>query len=212
MKNVITNLFLAILTIGSINAQEKTEKEDVQTVFKKNSALGAYFGLIAKPTALYGQEGLLFGAELNLVFGHQLNVGVVGMGLVSDIKSGLVSNSGYNLYYEFGYGGIKMEPVLFSNKLVHLTIPVILGAGAATLNPRTAILYDGNWDYEYNLYDSDFFFVAEPGINVEVNLYKNLRLDFGTSYRFVDNVFISGTNNGNFGGLSGNIGIKLGWF
>lgn len=199
-----------LLTLSNI------AQDEVQTLFKKENALGFYLGASVKPGEINNQSAIFTGAELGLVFGHQLNIGVIGMGLTSSIDANVADANGNKLYYEMGYGGLKIEPVLFSDKLIHLTIPVTLGGGGAILTKKTAVSYlddwNSNWDYYPEPVDADFFLIAEPGLNIEINLYKHLRLDVGAGYRFVNDVNMVNTNNGNLEGFSGNIGLKFGWF
>jgi len=211
MKKLLISAISLLLTASNF-----AQNDEVQTLFKKENSFGCYFGFAVKPADINNQSAILTGGEMGFALGHQLNVAIIGMGMASNIKANLLDANGNNLYYEMGYGGLKLEPVLFSNKLVHLTIPMIFGAGRTVLTRKSTVAYLNEWDSNWNYYpehvDSDFFLIAEPGLNIEVNLYKHMRLDVGAGYRLVNDINMIGTNNSTFEGLSGNIGLKFGWF
>ncbi len=189
--------------------KNKPEKKQVQTLFKNGGLRGAYFSGTIKPVDLNKQAGLLLGGEFAFVFGHKMNIGFSGYGLATDIRSNAVNGSNAPLYYELGYGGFFVEPVIGSHKLVHLTMPITLGAGGVSLNEK-------RWDYDYNSSDYgdrfDFFLIAETGVNLELNVFKVLRVDFGMGYRFVNDVNLLSTTNSDLKGFNGNITMKLGFF
>lgn len=207
MKKLILTIFtLAVACFA--NAQD----DEMQTLFKKDNSVGIYLGFNAKPTLIQNQETMLFSSELSMVFGHNLNAGVIGAFSLNSVYPNYYDQYGNPLLMEVGYGGFKLEPVLFSKKLAHVTIPITFGGGATTLHSGNFDYSNGNWNNSYDFYDADFFFLAEPGINLEVNVYKHLRLDLGGSYRFTSNTYLLGSPNYSIQGFAGNIGLKFGWF
>jgi hypothetical protein len=66
-------------------------------------------------------------------------------------------------------------------------------------------------DY-YEPYDWDSYFVVEPGVEVELNVVKFLRVAFGASYRFTSNLHISEVPKDMMNGFNGNVTFKFGWF
>jgi len=205
-KYILSILTFAVLLSGI------AQDNEMQTLFKKDNSVGVYLGFNAKPTLIQNQETMFFSTDLSLVFGHSLNAGVVGAFSLNSVSPNYYDQYGNPLLMEIGYGGIKLEPVLFSKKLVHLTVPLTFGGGATTLHSGNFDYNNGNWNNNYDFYDADFFFLAEPGVNLEVNLYKHLRLDIGGSYRFTNSTYLFGSPNYSIQGFAGNIGLKFGWF
>lgn len=175
-----------------------------------------FIGFNSKGLQLNDQIAVLTGLELDLVLGHKLNIGFFGYGKVNEVQSNYVDFQGFKHYYELGLGGVKIEPVLFTNSLVHLTFPIQMGAGAMSLNKRRIVDYnyynDGFGDWENSLYDFDTFVFVEPSVSAELNLFKHLRLNAGVGYMITDRINLAGTSTTPLEGLTGNISLRLGWF
>ncbi|NQX92539.1 MAG: hypothetical protein HRT74_10530, partial [Flavobacteriales bacterium] len=124
-----------------------------------------------------------------------------------------LTETGDRLYYEMGYGGLFFEPVFFSRSVVHFTTPVLIGAGGIG-ESRTQLFNPENEDSweDPNFYRSDFFFVLEPGVSLEVNLFRHLRLKAGVSYRFMEDVELPNTDLATLEGWNANVGLRVGWF
>lgn len=206
MKKTFTVL-LALLYINlNVSAQE-----DQQTLFGDDKlSLRGFLGLNVKGLELNNQIGILSGGEIDLVINHKFNVGFFGYGMMNDVVNTDVVE-GETFYYELGYGGIKLEPVLFSHSLIHLTLPVNFGAGGVSLNEHRPWDYY-NYDWESTFYDYDGFVFVEPGLGLEVNLFKNLRLNASAGYLFTDRINISGNLMQPLDGWTGSLSLRLGWF
>lgn len=88
-------------------------------------------------------------------------LGGKGYGLVSDVEVG----GAHNLNLDFGCGGVLLEYVASSDRLLHLSIHSMIGAGGV----RYAV--KGYWDDHDDVnYDSDAFFVWEPGASLMLNI------------------------------------------
>ena len=59
--------------------------------------------------------------------------------------------------------------------------------------------------------NADAFFIAEGGINVEISVFRWLKLSAGPTYRHVDD-FDNGEIEDQFRGFGGNISLKMGWY
>lgn len=218
MKRII--LVCCLLQVSSVllaqnnNDEDKSKKsgsrqDEIQTVFKKGRPLGFYFGWSTKPTALNNQLGIMTGGEFALSFGRKINMGIAGYGLISPVQSNILDQDGNVYYYDMAYGGFLFEPVLGSNRMLHLTFPVLVGAGG--LAYHTAFDSWSNWEDHYD-FQSGMFFIVEPGLHLEVNLLKWMRLHAGASYRFCGPGYFSVPQPGELNGWSGSIGLKLGLF
>jgi hypothetical protein len=60
--------------------------------------------------------------------------------------------------------------------------------------------------------DEDWFFVVEPGVQVEVNLLKWMRFSPGVSYRSVVNSNALGLSDSKLSDISYNVTLKFGKF
>lgn len=222
MKKISIALFLLSTSImwaqsdsASSSDLNTKQKYTSQTLFSSNKGFGAYVGLNSKVSSFNSQTSLLTGAEFNFVIAHKLNLGVEAYGLVNPVKSHNVNNNdSSSTYLNIGYGGIHIEPVFFSSKLVHFSLPLMLGVGGIAETKKSYMdeyYYDNEFEDD-DLLHTDFFLVAEPGALLEVNVFKFMRLGAGVSYRFVSGVDLKNQSNNDLQGLSGNLSLRLGWF
>jgi len=213
-------LIIIILTLfaTSLKAQDSTgfirknQKKEIQTLFGNARPVGGFLGTSIKATEINQRPGILMGSELALVLGHKFNFGITGYGLITDITSDAFSVDGNSYYLTMGYGGLYFEPIIASHKLLHLTIPLTIGIGGLGLNEHRLISDNNTWNYATYGVDYDFFLLAETGLNIELNVFKVLRIDFGVSYRFVEDVQLLETNNSDIKGFNTNITLKVGAF
>lgn len=216
MKKVIILIALSAFALCA-KAQEEEEKQpsknrETETLFKSTKMVGGYLGFNTKYSELNGQEALFTGGELSLIAGRKLNIGIEGYGLVNPIKFSQESSN--TNYLNMGYGGFHLEPVLFSKKLLHLTFPVLLGAGGIA-ETQKSYLNDDFYDVDFtedDLISTDFFMIAEPGVMLELNVFRFMRLGAGISHRFVGGIETSSLSNDKLSGWSGQLALRLGWF
>ena len=196
---------------------------EIKTLFKKSDRpvkVGYYLGLEGAYTQFKGRDVFLGGLSLGVILDHFFSVGLAGYGIL---------NSG-NLWYDFeepqpldaptgaylygGYGGVKFEFRVFPTSPVHLNFPILIGGGGLVYSTWTYHNHDyGNYNnYNGTTIDSDAFFVVEPGIMVELNLVKFLRLDAGISYRYTPDLDLIQTSSGLINNFNANVSLKFGKF
>jgi hypothetical protein len=203
-------IILMLLLTGLSQAQKEQ-----QTLFGgEKFSIRAFLSFNAKGMEINNQVGILTGGEVSLVFNHKLNIGFFGYGMINSIQSDYQDSQGYLHYYEVAMGGMKLEPVIWSNSVLHFTLPIELGIGGMSLNRHRIYDVDNYYydDWENTLHDYDIFAFIEPGVRAELNLFKHMRIFGGVGYQMTDVVNLAGTEAFPLNGLTGNFGIKLGWF
>ncbi len=104
------------------------------------------------------------------------------------------------------YAGLYLEKSFWSHRLIHFSIPVAFGWGS--------IFYLKDWSQDKSgtddLKDGDYFNYIEPGLIGELNVMKNLRLNFGFTGRITSKLDLAGTDSDTFRGLNYGIGVKIG--
>ena len=195
MKTKSIFLTLAIiLTISFSYAQDQNGSNDeFKTLFTKKdqpTVHGGYAGLTFGYSDLDGKAAMQIGGRLAWVINHQFAFGVAGNGFFNNLnKPYPTTNADYSI--AGGYGGFFFQPIIFPKAPVHISFPILLGAGGVAINPLDKS-NKYHWDYEYSYdnypYDYDYFLVLEPGVDVEFNLLRYLRMSVGASYRFTNNV------------------------
>src|SRR5690606_29907165 len=93
--------------------------------------------------------------------------------------------------FHMGYGGILIEPIIGHRSPIHVSLPFIIGAGGCGYEYYSELT--DNFDpHDYNI-DAQAFFVVEPGIELEINLIKLVRIGIGASYRYTSNIDLPAT-------------------
>lgn len=127
---------------------------------------------------------------------------------------------------KLGYGGVKLEYTIKPNAKVHTTIPLVIGTGFAN-NDSLAYRYGSpnrphrgglQQDY-YDKNNFSQFFILQPGVNIEANLVRFVKIFGGINYRLATK--LENNRNGNItapitasqaSGITATIGIKIGLF
>ena len=222
MKKIITLIILAVMVQVGFAQEEPVNEMKTLITGKKLQFTGVFASPELKGTIFNDGEGkdgygFLVGGRMGVIFNNKFSIGAGGYGLTTDHR---VDLSGYpeindpNARIGFGYGGLVLEYTFFSNKLIHFTIPMLIGGGSASVYKDINISDDNlDWD-DFDNYESTGLFVIEPGVNVELNLTKFMRLDLGASYRMVQfsELDYLPDSDDKFSNLAVNASLKLGLF
>lgn len=188
-------LLLGIIAAGVLVApalaDEKTLLGDMSEIDH-----GGFGGPVVRFTQIDGAFAVLTGGRGGWIIDHRFVVGGGGYGLATRHKAkGLAGISGQDL--EMGYGGGILEFIIASDQLIHCSTEVLIGAGGVT----TA---EGS--------EEDAFFVAEPGVNLMLNITKFFRMGFGASYRFTAGANFGDLDSGDLSGGAAVLTFKFGSF
>jgi len=218
MKRISLMLAL-LLTTTLLFAQDETNKstDEIKTVFGKGkkAKLGWFVGIDPGYTAFGSKSVWLAGLSTGMIINHNFTIGLTGRAWVNRntlYYPNITDTTGG--YLEGGYGGVLFEYTLFPKSVVHVTFPVMIGAGGAGyITDETYYQWNRNdWDYRHKTLDSDAFFVVEPGVRAEVNLLKFMRLNAGISYRYVGDLQLIKTPKDLMSNFTATIGLKFGKF
>jgi hypothetical protein len=119
-KNLM--FLVALLCSASMNAQ-------MQTLVGENFTSGGYGGPVSKIGIFNGKPVMLSGGKGAWIINHKLAIGGGGYSMVTDLKSGEISNNEKPLFMDLNYGGFELEYIINSDKLVHFTIHSMFGRG-----------------------------------------------------------------------------------
>lgn len=180
---------------------------DIHTITGRNSHGGGFGALSFKSTELENETIVMAGVRAGWIINRALGIGFEGFGI---IPTATISDIGtQDLMPIGGYGGMFLEPVFFSNQVIHVTFPVSAGAGWIGYyedNSSNFASIDGDRVAE------DVFWYVEPGASIEINIARNFRLAGGISKRFTEDLEILETGNEDFNTLSYFITLKIGSF
>lgn len=188
----------------------ESKTNEMETLSHNNARSGGYGALVLKGSKFRDESILIMGIRgawlinQSLGFGLDLN-GILPLSTYDDIDPEGIDNG----ILTGGYGGFLLEPVLWPNKIVHVTIPLSIGAGW--------LGYIEDWenhkyDYHGDLYDDDVFWYIEPGVNVEINVTRFFRVNAGVSKRFSQGLTLINTPADAFDKINYAITLKFGGF
>lgn len=171
-----------------LRAQETDQvNNEFKTLFgDRKASHGGYGALGIEYTRINSVDAITIGASGAWVVGHWFALGLAGKGFLNDYTWNDVLQADVNLVG--GYGGLLLEPIIMPKFPVHVSFPVLVGAGGisytSTFNPRP---YEYE-DFELFVEDAAGYFVVEPGIEAEFNVVRFFRLAVSGSYRFTSSV------------------------
>lgn len=211
---------LIILGLGMAVAVMGQEEKEFRTLFGNDMSSGGYGAPEMKLSDVNGKSSLLMGGRGGWIIGHSFVLGGGGYGLVTnnrfiydEVLNGVDTTREYRI--DMGYGGLLLEYIAMPQRAVHLTFPVLIGAGGVSLSHK---LFDendaeyvddwSNWEYE----ESAAFFVVEPGIGIELNMTKFFRLELGASYRYINGTNLRRLSDSDLSDFSLNMALKFGKF
>jgi len=198
-------IFLSIITIILISTSQLFSQEET-LIGNGEVSHGGFGGPVIKFTQVKGEPGVLVGGRGGWIINHSFVIGGGGYGLVNKIEA---NNDflGLRPYLNFGYGGVELEYIIQSDKLLHFTVCTLIGGGAVSYREH---LWDDSWD-EWDS-PNDAFFVFEPSAGVELNIISFFRVNAGVSYRFISGADFDDLKNKDLAGVSAFLTLKFGKF
>ena len=183
---------------------------DIQTLAGKNSHHGGFGGISFRASEFNKKDIILAGFRAGWIINRALAIGFEGHGLIPTAEyEGIDPDVSLRSRAVGGYGGMFLEPIILSNKVVHVTFPVAGGAGW--------LGYIVDWDQNQNHYpndliDDDVFWYIEPGAALELNVARNFRINMGASYRFTKDLKLISTSSSAFDAWNYFFTLKFGSF
>lgn len=204
MKKLVLITFLGL---GFLSAMSQNEKDDdqISTIFKKDRRNGGYGALSFGYTQIDGKDAFLMGARGSWIINHSFAIGLGGVGFVNEVNYHSWIDNEINEDLAGGYGGIYLEPILAPKLPVHISVPILFGAGGITR------INDNNPDYWDNS-QQDVYFVFEPAVELEFNMTRHFRLAGTLGYRFTSKIDMQFVNPDILEGLNVGLIMKFGKF
>jgi hypothetical protein len=205
MKN-LTLIALILLSFATAFSQETDDKQ-IKTIFGSVDSHGGYGAITINYTPINNKDGIFMGGRGCWVIGHGLAIGFGGGGFFNNYHYDYILNDDY--HYEGGYGGIYIEPIILGRMPIHLAVPVFLGVGGIAYASR---YYDSYYNSSHLIEEVSPVLVAEPGVELEFNMFKHFRLSFGVYYRYTSEISLYNTPPDLLNGFSGGLTFKFGKF
>jgi hypothetical protein len=210
---------LVVTEVDDVNLDKDTTK----TLFHcskrdKDSYKQQYIGFYGEMNYQYAQFRTDFtsisGGSFMVVFNKRFAIGATMQQNSDQTFSPNFVNPSYPAvsreYLHAGFGGIKMEYTCMPNSLVHLSFPWVIGYGWASVD-QSEHMYSGN--HYKDMGSTNAFYVIQPGAQLELNVFRFLKLYAGVNYRFSTTADVTNTLPANtlmgFGTVGG---VKIGLF
>ena len=168
MRICFISLFLFLCLTIIANEPVKVKKQGYE--------IGGFGGFGLNYTEISSCESLGATIQGGVILNHWLAGGIQANTFfsINPLKDKLTDQDANMLGV---YGGLFASPIVYSNSLVHFTVPIFVGYGGLYYE-----LYDLTNSVS-QIEDSDQFWVFEPGIELEINILRFLRLAVGGYYR-----------------------------
>ena len=210
----ITCLFGVMVSFGQIYMDTNDPKdEEVKSLLSKKNDLNAFGAADLKVSDFMSERALVVGAYGGFIINRRYLFGVAGYGLVTNVEfegtvPGQATPKQLNLHG--GYGGIRIGGTSAPGELIHISIPMVLGAGSwegvdkafCTNNPAGS---------EFTV-ENSVCVVAEPGIEIEFNITNYVRLGDGVTYRYVSGTELENVKDDDISGTTAMISFRFGRF
>lgn len=209
MKNLLFTAIASIFVFLTAFGQSRDENPAiVKSLFKGLEPTMGIIDVEYKHTDLFGQSLPGFGVNMGVVLGKHWLTGLTFNGSVtSQLTMGEPSVDVVNPRYSYFYAGWHNEILLFPKSVINVSVPLSLGVAGVTFSDR---YLQGSVNYSGRI-DQDYFFAAEAGLRLTVNLFERVALSGGASYRAVQGVGTAGTDN-DFTAPFLNLGLRFNFF
>ena len=208
-----------------------TKSNEIKTIFRSGKyASGGYAALNNKFTTINGQF-----ANMPEVYGgwfvnHKF---MVGLGFAAttnsiEVPAEYSTLAGADMKYIYGQAGLMLEYTFWSNSALHIAFQCFNGGAFTAQYHRDDYYHSGYWQkYEWAQYqngnfdpnytrehshDVNLFYVTEPGVKLELNIFKWMRFCPGVSYRAAFGSNGIELKDDDVSGVSMNLGLKFGRF
>jgi hypothetical protein len=197
---------IVILSTVMLNSAAQTN-EEVKTLFGNR---GIHIGYFITPScqfgAIAGSTAVIPGIGAGIILNNKISL---------DVKYKYIANENTpegedddRFYLDEQWFGIRGEYILKPEKAVHLSFPLEVGVGELELD-----LKDSYEDLQVVIPSGDVWFAnLEPGVALEINLWKYMRLNITAGYRFVSDVTFRNLSEKDLMGFTFSSTIKIGIF
>jgi hypothetical protein len=188
--------FILLFSVVSLSIAQE------ETLVGKGTENDGYGGPVWKMGMVNGKAGLLMGGRGAWIINHKFAIGGGGYNLTTEIETKAASDGAKAQYLQLEYGGLELEYIHNSSKLVHWTFLTLLGGGTVrSVEKKPEIKFE-----------EDNFTIIEPGASLDLNVNTWLRIGLGASYRIAIGVNSKFVTNADISGPSAVGILKFGGF
>lgn len=206
MKKVL--LIAALFATTNLLAQDSTRNE---TFFRGDIKSTGYGAMTTQYTRFDGKDALVIGLYGGWMINHRFMVGLGAYGLLNHPDGyNAAGETDHNNELQMGYGGLMLEYTFAGTKRIHASGSLLLGGGGVSNGNYTTRNY--GYGSQWNAQDDSGFYVAQPSVNVEMNMTNWFRIAVGGGYRYVTGSKMSGISDKDMSAPMANVTLKFGLF
>ncbi len=196
---------IIILSAVVINITAQTN-EEAKTLFGNGKP---HIGYFINPSCQFGNfagaNAVIPGIGAGVILNKKYSLNILYKLTVTESTPAGEANQ---LYLHGQWFGFKAEYSLKPEGMVHLNFPLEIGAGEIELD-----LKDSYENEQVIIPSGDAWFAyLEPGVAVEINLQKFIKLNLSAGYRFVSDVTFRNISEKDLKGFTFTTGLKIGLF
>ncbi len=213
--------FLILFTFYSVQISfAQNDEQEMKTLFGNGRISGGFGAVDMNVSPLRDNLNLFVGGKGAVIFDNHLYLGAAGYGMATQEKFNGIDarlpennpNSDIRIdMTSFGYGGLLIGYTIAPNSLVHIDIPIVIGAGGVDLSDDLITIQDNDFSLKPSI-ESSAFFVAQPGINIEINMARFCKMGLGGGYRYIYGTNLININDEDLSGWTANFSLKFGKF
>jgi hypothetical protein len=207
-------LFLTLIIVGVASHSAQAQDDEIHTVFKGPQKTTAYGALTNKFTTIDGEYVNLAGVYGGVYINRRVMIGIGAAASTNEVPvpSQFSAIDGRQLSYQYVQFGLFTEFVAGSNRSIHPVFQLFAGPGMTAQYDRQTWEDWDHGDDQDGHHDENWFMVAEPGVQLEINVFKWMRFSPGVSYRFAYGNESEGLSDSKLSGASLNLSLKFGRF
>jgi hypothetical protein len=211
-KTILFSTFFILFYSAAFSQEPEFEyykSREIKTLLGRHREGGAYGAFTAGYSVINDRHAVLFGGRFGWLASHYVGIGFGATGFMNEFHYEPSFDREVSL--AGGYGGLYIEPILFPRFPVHLSFPILFGAGGVSYLSKENSMNDNFIE------DSEAFLLLEPGAEIELNLTRFCRFAIGATYRLPSsfNIGLSGTPSASaesIKGVSYTLSLKFGRF
>lgn len=201
IKLIIAIILTALTLIGK--AQDNIQSK---TVFGNDKLhVGYYLSPSLQVGNFAGSTAVLPGVAAGVILNNSMSLELKYKFTISENTPAGVEDQ---FYLHGQWIGFRGEYSIKPEKQVHVSFPLEVGIGEIELDIKDA--YENQ---SITIPTGDALFAnIEPGVAIEVNLWKYLKINFSGGYRFVSNIAFRNVAGKDLMGFTFSAGFKIGVF
>lgn len=218
MKKKYIHLLLFFLSSVLLHAQQYVDTHNpdddrIKSLLGRENDLNGFGAVDLKIGDFIGERALLVGSYGGFIINRKYLFGLAGYGIATNVEfEGRIPGESEikPLNLHGGYGGIMIGLTLAPRELIHVSMPIVFGAGAVDIVDKDFFV-NNPADSEFTIENSAFF-IVEPGLQVEFNMTNYFRFGVGATYRHIAGTDLSNLKDDDISGLNAILSFRFGRF